>query len=98
MVGLIQDGDEKHYREEVKLFVEWYSTNNLLLNVETVHARPAPHQGYCCGDCPTHKFLGVHVTDNLYCQKGIPAAARPAGAKESTAQPLSPHHLLQKHI
>ena len=25
VMGLIQDGEEKHYREEVKLFVDWCS-------------------------------------------------------------------------
>lgn len=34
IVGLIRDNDERNYREEVKLFIEWCSDNNLVMNVE----------------------------------------------------------------
>lgn len=57
-VGLIQDGKEKHYREEVKLFADWCSKNNLILNVEktkeVVIDFRRKQRGHCCGDCPTH--------------------------------------------
>lgn len=34
MMGLIQDSDERNYREEVKFFTDWCVKNNLIFNVE----------------------------------------------------------------
>lgn len=77
LVGLISNGDETAYREEVQRLVGWCSSNNLLLNTSKTkemvmdwrrkRAEPSPLQmgGVCVEKVSTFKFLGVHVTDDL---------------------------------
>lgn len=77
VVGLIQDDEETHYREEVKPFVDWCRSNNLLLNVEKTKElvidflrKWSMHTPLYIKDTAVEivqhiKFLGVHVTNNL---------------------------------
>lgn len=68
VVGLIQGGDKKNYREEVKLFTDWCRVNNLTLNVEknqgagdrlqeeSAHVRTNLQQKHCSGEGSAHSI------------------------------------------
>lgn len=112
MVGLIQDGDERAYREEVRLFADWCRTNNLVLNVEKtkemvidfrrnqpVHA-PIHINGTAVEIVKNTKFLGVHVADNLSWDlhtSSLIKKALPATTEEGPPQSIHPDHFLQGH-
>uniref|UniRef100_A0A3B1K1K8 Reverse transcriptase domain-containing protein n=1 Tax=Astyanax mexicanus TaxID=7994 RepID=A0A3B1K1K8_ASTMX len=77
LVGLIQDGKEQHYREEVDLFADWCSKNNLILNVKKTKElvidfrkkaamlTPVYIRDTAVEIVPDMKFLGVHMANNL---------------------------------
>lgn len=78
MDELISVGDEFTYRDEVERLTEWCSVNNLRLNttktkelILDLHKRstdltPMIINGVCVERVHTFKFLGIHITDNLY--------------------------------
>lgn len=77
LLGLISDGDETSYKEEVRGLVAWCSANKLLLNTSKTKQMvmdwkrkkidPAPLQieGICLERVSSFRFLGVHVADDL---------------------------------
>jgi len=75
------------------------------LQKEKACAHPALHHGHCCWRSSTHQVPGsLHsqqphlvAAHLVHCQKGSPAPALPAEAKESTPQPINLHHLLHRH-
>ena len=74
VVGLVTNGDETQYREEVEKLAMWCNNNNLLLNVdktkEMVIRGPSVHtpltiNGAAVERVQSTKFLGVHIADDL---------------------------------
>lgn len=77
VVGLISNGDETAYREEVRRLSAWCSANNLLLNTtktkemvmdwRRMRVDPAPLQisGVCVERASSFRFLGIHLADDL---------------------------------
>ena len=76
-VGLITDGDETAYREEVRDLAVWCQNNNLSLNISKtkelindfmtmrrVYA-PIHSNGAVVERVESFKFLGVHITKDL---------------------------------
>ncbi len=69
LIGLIQDGDESAYRQEVKELAVWCSLNNLELNtlktVEMIvekppYSPPTLHHGQHCNDSGVIQVTGHH--------------------------------------
>ena len=80
ILGLITDGDETAYREEVRALAVWCQDNNLSLNVSKTKElivdhrklQEGPHRhspidinGAEVERVRHFKFLGVHISDNL---------------------------------
>ena len=77
VVGLISNGDETNYRNEVSQLVMWCKDNNLLLNVSKTkeivvdfrrgHSQPPPLNinGAAVEQVSSTKFLGVHISEDL---------------------------------
>lgn len=78
VTGLITEGDEQQYREEIEGLTLWCQKNNLELNTTKtkkliVHFRkkqqtetlPLLINGTCVERVNTFKFLGVHISDQL---------------------------------
>ena len=78
VIGLITDGDETAYREEVRALTSWCQDNNLHLNVSKTkelivdyrkkqrdgHA-PITIDGTPVERVSSFRFLGVHITEDL---------------------------------
>ncbi|XP_008431633.1 uncharacterized protein LOC103479143 [Poecilia reticulata] len=78
IVGLIKDNNEVNHRKELQHLVDWCRINNLLLNIDKTkeiivdfrRSRPN-HTPLLINNKAVEivsntKFLGVHITDNLY--------------------------------
>ena len=88
VVGLIKDGDEAAYRDEVQRMVKKCSTNNLSLNTGKMKdmimdfSRPAPAPLYINGvsmeRVPHFKFLGAHISEDLSWSANTTAAVKKA--------------------
>ena len=78
VIGLITDGDETAYREEVRALSSWCQDNNLHLNVgKTKELIVDYRRGQSTGHAPIHingaavervssfRFLGVHISEDL---------------------------------
>ena len=77
VVGLISEGNEAAYREEVQRLAAWSTENNLHLNANKTkemvldwrrnRADPVPLQinGVCVERVSSFRYLGVHVADDL---------------------------------
>ena len=77
VVGLITDGDETTYREEVRDLVVWCPDNNLSLNVSKTKELIVDYRKRGVEQTPIYidravverkesfKFLGVHITKDL---------------------------------
>lgn len=63
---LIQDDEEQHYRKEVKLFLDWWRKNNMILDakktkelvVDFRNKQPMCTPFCFCGDCAMHEVPG----------------------------------------
>ena len=77
VMGLISNGDETAYREEVQRLTAWCSANNLLLNASKTKEMifdwsrtrgdlaPLQIDGVCVERVSSCKFLGVQVRKDL---------------------------------
>ncbi len=77
VVGMITEGNETAYRDEVLRLSEWCALNNLALNISKTKelildfrrnkAAPAPLyiNGECVERVESFKFLGVHISADL---------------------------------
>ena len=90
VVGLISQGDEAAYREEVQRLTTWCSANNLALNTQKTKEiivdfrrnRSDPPPLYINGECVervhTFRFLGVQISDDLTWTANITAVIKKA--------------------
>ena len=77
VVGLISNGDESAYRDEVERLVGWCRENNLLLNTaktkelvvdfrrKRTAIQPLMIEGVCVERVSDFRFLGVHISEDL---------------------------------
>jgi hypothetical protein len=90
VVGLISNGDEAAYREEVLNLTAWGSENNLALNTKETseiivdfrkHCTDPPPlyiNGECVERVHTLRFLGVLISDNISWSENIKAVCEKA--------------------
>ncbi|KAJ8385474.1 hypothetical protein AAFF_G00185700 [Aldrovandia affinis] len=90
LIGLISDGDESRYREEVSQLVSWCGANNLELNtqktVEMVidfRRKPTPLppleiHGTMVSRAESYKFLGTTIQQDLKWDKNITTITKKA--------------------
>ena len=95
LVGFITKDDETHYRKEVNLLTTWCKDNNLLLNVSktkeivadfrrghTQHP-PLTINGAAVERVSSTKFLGVHISEDLFWTTSIASLAKTAQRRSS---------------
>ena len=108
VIGLIQDGDESAYRQEVERLVLWCSQNNLELNsLKTVEMRvdfrrqPTPLLPLTIYNCPvsatkSFKFLGTTITQDLKWESNIDSILKKAQQRMYFLRMLRRHGLSQE--
>nr|XP_049595883.1 uncharacterized protein LOC125980593 [Syngnathus scovelli] len=90
VVGLISNGDEVAYREEVLELVDWCSENNLALNTKKTNKliidfrrhSPEPTPLFINGErverVHSTKYLGVHISDRISWSENITTIVKKA--------------------
>lgn len=90
VVGLINNNDNRAYRQEVEQLVEWCGKNNLFLNVDKTKEiivdfrKSQPHHAPLLINNTTveivgsTRFLGVHITDRLTWTENITSLVKRA--------------------
>ncbi len=108
VVGLIHNGNETAYREEVERLSSWCSDNNLSLNVQKTKElildfrkhRPAHTplliNGQQVETVPTFKFLGMHISADHYGAPNTKALVKKAQQRLHFLRVLRKNNLDQK--
>ena len=108
MVGLISDGDETAYREEVQSLTTWCSANNLALNTtktkeiivdfrrKKVDHPPLYINGEGVERVHDFRFLGVQISDDLTWTLNITAIIKKAQQRLHFLRVLRKNNLEQK--
>lgn len=108
MVGLITDGDETAYRDEVNQLALWCTDNNLALNtlktkeiiVDFRRNRPDILPIHIHGDCveivSNFKYLGLHLDQNISWKTNTIALVKKAQQRLHCLRVLKNNNLAQE--
>ncbi|XP_061644735.1 uncharacterized protein LOC133485287 [Phyllopteryx taeniolatus] len=109
VIGLIKDGNESAYRQEVEWLELWCVRHNLELNtLKTVEIivdfrrHPSPHLPLTLSNCPVSavetKFLGIRVSEDLKWEININSILKKAQQRTYFLRLLRMHGLPQELV